>query len=359
MEKASTLKFLRTLLLSVVLENGRSQWITNAAPTTEKDFMKQSRISRIVQVLTALQSGQRYTVGNLATMLRMSRRTVYRDLRDLQTAGVPCYCDKKDRYYTIDPGFFLPAPDLSTQEALSLLLLVKARTHIHLPFKDSVLRAALKIESNLPAQIKGYCNTILQNISVKNYPQTKTGLLDKIFGQLQEAILKKRIVNIRYYLPREQKSVVTNLSPYYLMHSDHTWYVVGESNLQKGVCSFKLNQIKELNTLDKCFIKDEKFNVYEYLGRAWSMAPEGRLYNVRLRFLPEIAHSVAEVQWHSTQTATFEDDGSAIIEFRVDGLNEITWWILSYGDQVEVLSPRVLRKKIVEIAEKMVKTNRR
>ena len=53
------------------------------------------------------------------------------------------------------------------------------------------------------------------------------------------------------------------------------------------------------------------------------MMPEGRLYNVKLRFLPEVAHGIAEVQWHSTQTVTFEDDGSAIVQFRVDGLNEI------------------------------------
>ncbi len=88
------------------------------------------------------------------------------------------------------------------------------------------------------------------------------------------------------------------------------------------------------------------------------MAPEGRLYHVKLKFLPEVACSVSEVQWHSTQTVTFEDDGSAIVEFRVDGLNEITWWILSYGDQVQVLAPKILRQKIIEIAQNMVKQNK-
>jgi len=86
------------------------------------------------------------------------------------------------------------------------------------------------------------------------------------------------------------------------------------------------------------------------------MVPEGRLYHVKLRFLPEVAYDVAEVQWHSTQTVTFDRDGSAIVEFRVDGLNEITWWILSYGDKVEVLAPRVLRQKVIEIALKVVKS---
>jgi len=54
---------------------------------------------------------------------------------------------------------------------------------------------------------------------------------------------------------------------------------------------------------------------------------------------------------------THNKDGSALVEFRVDGLSEITWWVLGYGDQVRVLSPKNLRKRILEIAENVVKIN--
>ncbi len=50
-------------------------------------------------------------------------------------------------------------------------------------------------------------------------------------------------------------------------------------------------------------------------------------------------------------------DGSAIIEFRVDGLNEITWWILGYGDRVKVLAPLALRQKIARMAQRIVDLN--
>jgi len=133
--------------------------------------------------------------------------------------------------------------------------------------------------------------------------------------------------------------------------------VLGRSSLHKSVRSFKLNRIRELKTTKRCFVGGENFDVYEYFGRAWSMIPEGQLYNIKLKFSPELAHDVAEVQWHSTQQVTFEDDGSAIIEFRVDGLNEIIWWILSYGDKVQVLAPRILRQRITKIARNVVKLN--
>jgi proteasome accessory factor B len=87
------------------------------------------------------------------------------------------------------------------------------------------------------------------------------------------------------------------------------------------------------------------------------MIPEGRIYDVRLRFTPKVANNVAEVQWHETQKVLRNTDGSATLNFRVDGLGEITWWILGYGDQVEVLAPAALRNRIAEIARGMIKIN--
>ena len=87
------------------------------------------------------------------------------------------------------------------------------------------------------------------------------------------------------------------------------------------------------------------------------MIPEGKIYNIKLRFLPMVANNVAEVQWHSTQKVTHNSDGSATIEFRVDGLREIAWWILGYGDQVQVLAPKALRNNVLETAKNMIKLN--
>jgi len=320
--------------------------------------VKTSRVSRLIQILTALRSGQNNRVDNLVEMHSLSRRTIFRDLKELKKIGIPYNYNAKTGSYSIDPGFFLPPVNLNREEAMGLLLLAyKVRNHIKLPFKNATLLAAMKIENNLHAEIKRYCNVALPNISINTDPKATTGSLDKIFAQLLEAILRERVVKIRHYLPREQKSIAIDLSPYHLVYNDHSWYVLGKSGLHKTIRAFRLNRIKELTTLDKGFIKDEKFDIGEYLGRAWSMLPEGRLYNIKLRFSAQVARDVVEVQWHDTQRVTFEDDGSAIIEFRVDGLNEITWWIQGYGDQVQVLAPRILREKIIKIAQKIMRTN--
>ena len=179
-------------------------------------------------------------------------------------------------------------------------------------------------------------------------------LLDKIFAQVLDAIQVQRTLSINYCLPAEQNTITTDLNPYYLVYSECTWHAIGESSFHKAVHTLELNHITQLSPLDRYFVKDEKFDLREYFGYAWSLSREGQIYEVEVRFSPRIAAEVAEVQWHKTQTASFEDDDSVVLKFRVDGLNEITWWILGYGDQVEVLAPKALRQRIAQIASRMV-----
>jgi len=317
--------------------------------------MKTNRISRIVQILTTLQAGKDCTIDELADTFGTSRRTIFRDLRELQVIGVPYRYDIKNGSYSIDPEFFLPPIDLNLQEALSLLLLVhKVSSQMELPFKNSTLLAALKIENNLPAKIRRYCNMSLRSISTRLNPQAPMTLLDKTFEQLQKGIERKRKVRIGYHSLFGEGVIDTELSPYHLLYNQRAWYVLGYSSLHKSVRTFKLNRIRQIQMLDKCFVDGDDFDLSDYVGRAWSLIPEGRIYNVKLRFLPKVAGNVAEVQWHSTQMVRFEDDGSAIVEFRVDGLGEIFWWILGYGDQVQVLSPEELRQKVISAARNML-----
>jgi predicted DNA-binding transcriptional regulator YafY len=88
------------------------------------------------------------------------------------------------------------------------------------------------------------------------------------------------------------------------------------------------------------------------------MIPEGKIHRIKLQFAPKVARNVAEVKWHNTQETTFNEDDSLAAEFRVDGLGEISWWILGYGDQAEVLAPTALRKRIAQIAQRMAKLNK-
>lgn len=322
--------------------------------------MKLSRISRVVRLLTLLQARHIYTPDELAEIIGISRRTVFRDLNDLQALGIPFQFDRVAGGYRMDPEYFLPSVDLNIQEALSLLLLVhKARVHLPLPFKNSALLAGLKIENNLPGEIRKYCNATLDNISIRKDSHAPMDLLDNIFAVLQKAVRKRLTVKMQYDSIYDGGEISLHLSPYHLVYNNRAWYVVGYSEMHKEVRTFKLNRIKSLEALSRPGHRMGKvgFDLQEYIGKAWSMIPEGRIYRVELKFSRRVARNVAEVQWHTSQKMVFNDDGTLTVQFHVDGLGEIGWWILGYGDQVEVISPAKLRKKVSQTAEKMVAIN--
>jgi predicted DNA-binding transcriptional regulator YafY len=325
--------------------------------------MKSSRASRVVQLLTTLSKAggvKGYTTVELSRMFGVSRRTLFRDLKEIQEIGIQPLFSSSRRGYALSPEQFLPSINLNLQEALGLLLLVhKMLSQIQMPFKHSALLAATKIESCLPPKARRYCESALARISAKagaQVPAPTTPGLDHTFALLQSAAAQRRKVCIDYDSLFDGKAIQCELSSYHLFYNQRAWYVVGLSSIHKTVRTFKLNRIRNAEMLEARFDNngEPEFDLAEYLGCAWSMIPEGKMYHVRLRFAPKVASNVAEVQWHKTQKVARNPDGSATVDFRVDGLGEITWWILGYGDQVEVLSPAELRKTIAGIARKMV-----
>ncbi|MCF7956039.1 MAG: WYL domain-containing protein [Phycisphaerae bacterium] len=320
--------------------------------------MKTSRISRIVQLLTLLQSGQSHSVGDLVSLLDVSRRTLFRDLNELESIGIPYYYDNQASGYRLDPNFFLPSINLNLQEALSILMLIrKGSAHLPKAFKNSAVMGGIKIENNLPGEIRKYCNATLDKISVCHDWHTQVGPAEKIFWVLQRAVGRKFRVKIVYHSLYDGGDIETVLDPYHMAFKSRGWYVIGKSSIHDEIRTFKINRIKEITVMDKCYIASDDFDVEEHFGNAWSMIKQGDICDVKLRFSRMVARNVAEVLWHKSQKTRFNDDGSLDAEFRVDGIGEISWWILGYGDQVEVIAPKELRKKIATIAKKAAKIN--
>lgn len=314
------------------------------------------KLTRILKLYTIIQSGRKYGVEDLMEVMSVSRRTLFRDLKELGEVGVPYNFDRKKRQYRIDPDFFLPPIDLTVDEALSLLLMShKMRMHVPVPFQKASLLAAIKIENNLPLSLRQYCRDNLEKVSVKSSRSVPHDEMDQTFTSLQNAISEKRFAKIEYESFYEKERIRTTLKPYHIVFNHRAWYVIGHSSMHDEIRTFKLSRIKKLSLQLRRFTDGDDFDISQYYGRAWSMIPEGKLWTVKLRFDPMVAKNVTEVRWHSTQESHFNSDGSADMEFRVDGLGEISWWLLGYGDRVKVLAPQELRCRMLKTAKNMVK----
>jgi predicted DNA-binding transcriptional regulator YafY len=76
-----------------------------------------------------------------------------------------------------------------------------------------------------------------------------------------------------------------------------------------------------------------------------------------LVFDPTVAEIVTETNWHHTQSAQRQSDGSVLLSFNIDGLNEIVRWIVGWAGQVKVQSPEELRRLVVEKHRKAMEVN--
>jgi len=317
--------------------------------------MRVSRIYRLLQLITLLQSGRNYTPDELADELEVSKRTVFRDLNVLEMANIPYYFDSDRNGYRINGHFFLPPINLNLAEALSILALTgRIKGANQLPLLNQASRAAMKLETALPNSVKQYVGSIIERIGLHLGPLAKHEGLDGIFDDLVDATASKCICRITYHSFFEKSDIRTRIHPLRMVFFTRAWYVIAFSEMHKEVRTFKISRIENLSVCIDKFQPPKDFDGENYFGDAWQMIPEGKIHNVHIHFEPKVAGNVAEVLWHKSQKIEKNPDGSIEFRAKVDGLGEIGWWVLGYGDQAKVIKPAKLRNYIKSNAKAML-----
>jgi predicted DNA-binding transcriptional regulator YafY len=184
-----------------------------------------------------------------------------------------------------------------------------------------------------------------------------------LFGDLLDAVMACREVSFDYHKLTGPKPEHRTVQPYHVGQIEHGWYLLAYDPGRKGMRTFALQRVTNLQVLKTKFVRDPRFNARDHLGGGfgvWSYAgEEKRKHEVHIRFEGYAARIVAECQWHSTQAIRkLKADGS-VIEFQADlsGLEEITRWVLSWGSKAQVLGPPELLKRVREELEGMMKSN--
>jgi predicted DNA-binding transcriptional regulator YafY len=316
-----------------------------------------SRLKRLIRLLDELQAGRFPNTSRLATLLQTSRRTVFRDLRTLQDAGVAIGFDPSRKGYFLLRSLHIPPETLSVAEAASLLLMCRqfGEPARGVPFHSAAQSAADKILRILPATVRTRVAEMTSMLDVWHSPTNRLHGAEPHYEQLLLAGIERRAVRIHYDSASDATTLRTLLSPYRLLFSRRSWYVVGRSSLHRQVRMFNLGRILRLELTDQRYRIPPGFQLSKHLGKAWALIREpGRPQLVRLRFSQKVAKNVAEVQWHPTQQVQWGDDGQLEFQVTVAGLQEISWWILGYGDQVTVIAPEALRQLIRQRAQRMV-----
>jgi len=320
--------------------------------------MNVSRIYRLLRIVTALQTDRFYNARELAEMLEVSVRTVYRDMKCLTLAQIPFHYDARRMGYKIPATFFLPPVSFTLEEAMAMLVLAgELGGRGGIPFQQQAVAAALKLESTLPAYLREHVADLAAKIRIRMDKVAITEGKDAIYNLLVQTISRRQRLQLMYGSLYEGRVIRTKLSAYRLLFSRHSWYVIGLSSMHRSVRTFNLRRIQSAEPLAEVYKIPSRFSLSKMLGNAWHLIRGDDQHTVRLRFAPKVATNVSEVRWHATQQTRRLEDDSLEFTVEVDGIEEIYWWILGYGDQVEVLEPESLRRRVAETAGRVAKTH--
>lgn len=315
-----------------------------------------NKIRRILRLLEILQSGRPHSATALAEFCGTSRRTIFRDLKTLEESGVTVLYDSRAQGHWIPNQVSLPPTELSLAETLALLVLAQDSTahDRSVPFQLLARDAAIKLRGNLPNHLQGYIEDLVSAIRIETEPLAESRHSHQHYQRLLQGITGHTKVRIRYDSLSEKKIIQTLISPYRLLFRRHAWYLIGRSSAHRAVRTFHVGRILETESTNESFEVPPRFSLRRYFGNAWSLVREKDAEaNVVVKFSPLVARNVAEVTWHPTQQTRFLEDGSLEFKVTVDGIQEISWWVQSYGDQALVLNPPSLRDLILHRAQRV------
>ncbi len=313
------------------------------------------KIHRLLRLIMLLHAGQAGSPDELAKMLAVTRRTLFRDLAALKKAGVPHHFEP-GAGYRIGKADFLPPINLNVVETLGLLVLGKTATAMRdRPMMVHALSAINKMILTIPQPLRVACGDMMSHVSVNPGGRSHSDREGRHYTTIQKCIDEGRSCAMRYMSPTQPEAMTMRLDPCALHFGARAWYVFGKTDQHPKVRIFKLSRIEQLDEMPRLFKKPVRFSAEKHLGKAWAMIPEGKVQRIELEFSPKVAMNVAEVRWHPTQQTRRLDDGRCVITFDVDGLNEISWWVCGYADHVKVRKPRELAEMVRGMHERAVK----
>ena len=317
--------------------------------------MHVSRLHRVLKLLTLLETGHPYNASRLAEACGVSRRTIYRDLNAIEAAGIPVFFDRATGRYQVHETGLMPAVNLRLEEALAVVLLAgELGRKGGLPLLEPARDAAAKLEAALPLGMRAMLEGLARTTVLRPPAMARHRGLHATHRLVQDAIRRCQTLHAVYISFHDEGQIRTRLEPYWLLFSERAWYVIGRSSRHGEVRTFKLGRFKRLAPADGRFTRPKGLSLEKHLGNAWRLMRGDTSYQVHLKFTPLVGPNVAEVNWHRTQQVAWDEDGCVHFRATVDGLAEIVWWVLGYGDQAEVLKPAALRRRVADAARRML-----
>jgi predicted DNA-binding transcriptional regulator YafY len=301
---------------------------------------------RLIQRLARSRWG--VSLAALADDLECHKRTVYRDLDALMFAGFPVVSERRDGHvlYRFVERFELGDVPFTPDEILSLAFGEDLlRTLEGTVFHDSICSALAKIRASLGPELSEYLARLGESFRVLPGPHGDYAALRDTIRVLNESVLERRCVRIRYRTGSTGREGARELDPYRVWYRGGALYVVGHDHQTGEVRTFAVGRIRAIEPTTRRFTVPASFDFDAWVGTAFGVVHEPPVH-VRIRFERRWADWVAERTWHPTQKLERLPGGRLELAMDVGGAAEVRSWVLSFGAGAEVLEPAALREDV-------------
>lgn len=284
-----------------------------------------------------------------------TRRTIQRDLEKLSTTfPIECYDRTKPyRWYWMKdaPAFDMPGMDPATALTFHLAekflapLFPRSTMSTLQPYMTSARKVLDRLTENRlqkwPDKVR-----IISRGQPLGVPEIKGNVTDVVY----EALLEEKRFRTHYRKRGEEKAKEYIVNPLGLIIQDQLTYLVSTLWDYDDLLLLLLHRMEDAELLDEPCSIPASFDLQKYLDKGELLFPTGKK-PLKLEILIDRyagAH-LLETPLSNDQRVTVPRDGRFLIEATVANTAQLRWWLLGFGDNIEVLAPKELREEFVTL----------
>lgn len=305
----------------------------------------------------------RYTIDDLVEVVNrrlydilgknVCKRTIQKDLEQLcyrpYCAPIESYKGAGRRHYIhySNPDFSIYNNDLSPDEVEKLRSTIEMFSRFRGTAANAWLEEAI---SNLEYRFGIKANTE-QLVAFEQNDRLKG--LEHLSG-LIDATISHQTIEIDYVQFNGRRRVCT-VFPYYVKQYNGRWFVLGQNAASSRIENYALDRINSFKEVDVPFLQNDQVDFNSYFDDVVGVSvPYGDIKPVKivLRFKEQrYPYVISKPIHHSQQVG----EAPFTVSITVIPTRELTQQILSFGPDVEVISPESLRAEISKKIEESFK----
>lgn len=311
-----------------------------------------NRIDRISAILIQLQSRKIVKAQDISSRFNISLRTVYRDIRTLEEAGVPVIGEAGVGYSLVD-GYRLPPIMFTKDEAASFITAEKfIEQHTDSYTEENYKSAVFKIKAVLRSAEKDYLETISENIEVvRSYYAPVQNKSHNHIQNILAGISQKNVIHLDYFANHSQQDTSRFVEAIGIFYMGNYWYLIAFCQLRNDYRNFRLDRIKKITQTDKAF-KKEHPPLKNFLKQ---MNKEEKLTTIVLKSDRDVLRYFGDQKYYNGFISQKAIGDKIEMTFLTASIEGFARWIIMFGDSVTIVSPNELKGRVKQIAEEIIR----